>query len=100
MAQAQSVGVRRTIEDIVHRTGLNYLAGIHDRHIVSHFSDDAQIVGDQNDAHAMVLLQLVHHFEGLGLNGDIQGRGRLVGHQQEGIAGHAHGDDGALEHPA
>ena len=67
---------------------------------MSHLSDDAQIVGDQNDAHAIVFLQLVHDLEGLGLNGDIQGRGRFVGHQQGGIAGHAHGDDGTLEHPA
>ena len=38
------------------RISVNNLAGVHDRHVVSHFGDDAQIVGDQNDAHAHVLL--------------------------------------------
>ena len=48
--------------------------------------DDAEIVGDQHDGGAGLLLQLEHQVEDLRLDGDVERRGRLVGDQHLRIA--------------
>ncbi len=52
------------------------------------------------DAHAVALLEPLDEVEDLGLGGDVERRGRLVGDQQRRIAGERHGDHGALAHAA
>ena len=49
----------------------------------------AEIVGDQHDGGAGLLLQLQHQVEDLRLDGDVERRGRLVGDQHLRIAGRA-----------
>ena len=51
--------------------------------------DDAEIVGDQHDRRAELLLELEHQVEDLRLDGDVERRGRLVGDQHLRIAGRA-----------
>ena len=51
-------------------------------------------------ATAVVSPQLVQQVEDLRLHRHVQRRGRLVGHQQRGIAGQRHGDHHALAHAA
>ena len=74
--------------------------GIHHRDAVADFGDDAEIVGDEQDAHAALALQALQQVEDLGLDGDVERRRRLVGDQQRRVAGQRHGDHGALAHAA
>ena len=75
-------------------------AGVHHRHLVGHLGDHAEIVRDQDDRHAGLLLQVAQQVEDLRLHGDVERGGRLVGDQQVGLAGQRHGDHHALAHAA
>ena len=65
---------------------LDDLAGVHDRHAVRHLRDDAEVVGDQQQRHAALGLQLRQQVEDLRLDGDVERGGRLVGDQHLGLA--------------
>ncbi len=79
---------------------LDHAPGIHHGDLVGHFGDHAEVVGDQDDRHAGLLLQVAQQVEDLRLHGDVERRGRLVGDQQVGLAGQRHGDHHALAHAA
>jgi hypothetical protein len=64
------------------RGALDDAAGIHHRDLVGHFGDHAEIVGDQDDRHAGLLLQVAQQIEDLRLHGHVERGGRLVGDQQ------------------
>ncbi len=55
-------------------------------------------MGDKQDRHAAALLHLPQQIKDLGLNGDIQGRGRFIGDQKGRLAGQGHGDHRPLFH--
>ena len=57
---------------------------LHDVDPVAHQPGDAQVVGDQQQRDAGALLQLEEQVEDAGLDGDVEGRGRLVGDDQPG----------------
>ena len=82
------------------RAGLHDPAGIHDRHAVACLRHHAQIVGDQDHAHAQVRPQAQQQSQDLILDGDVQCRGRLVGEQQAGRARQRDRDHDALTHAA
>jgi len=63
---------------------LGHLAGVHDNGAVGTPGDHAHVVGDEQDAHVQPLTQLVDEVEDLGLDGDVEGGGGLVGDQQLG----------------
>ncbi len=73
-------------------TGLDDDPGIHDVHPVGDLRHHAQVVGDIEQRHAAGVLQPVHQAQNLGLDGYIQGGGRLVGNDQLGAACQGHGD--------
>ena len=56
-----------------------------------------QIVGNEDNRHAHLLLQIVEQIENLGLNGYIQSGGRLIGNQQVGFIDERHGNHDALQ---
>jgi hypothetical protein len=62
--------------------------------------DDAEVVGDEQDAHAQLGLQPAHQLEDLRLDRHVERGGRLVGDQQVGLAGQRHRDHHALAHAA
>ncbi|GAA3219662.1 hypothetical protein GCM10020256_24950 [Streptomyces thermocoprophilus] len=72
----------------------------HDEHVVHALGGDADVVGDQQQAHAGLRAQGVQQVQDLGLHGHVEGGGRLVGDQQFGSAGEGHGDQGPLAHAA
>jgi len=80
------------------RTGLDDLPGIHDTHAVRHAGDDAQVVGDQQQAHALAALDVAEQIEHLRLDGDVERRRRLVGDEHTRTPGQRHGDHHALLH--
>ena len=90
----------RVVEDLLGRATLAVAAGVHDHDLVAHLRHDAQVVGDHDDGHAHLLLELLHELEDLGLDGHVKGRGGLVGNQDVRLAGKRHGDHDALAHAA
>ena len=80
--EAHGVGVLRPGEEGLGGGFLDDAPGVHDRHPVGHLGHDAQVVGDEDDGHAQVGPELEHEVEDLGLDGDVEGGGRLVGDEQ------------------
>ena len=75
-------------------------AGIHDGDMLGHLGDDPEVVGDEEDRGPGFRLEFVHEVQDLGLDGDVERRGRLVGDHQLRVAGERHGDHHALAHAA
>ena len=73
---------------------------VHDGHAVGVPGDHAQVVGDEDDAHLVLVAQLVDEVEDLHLRRHVQGRGRLVGDEDARLAHQRHGDHDALAHAA
>ncbi len=57
-------------------------------------------MGDEDDRHALFILQELDELEDLGLHGDVERGRRLVGDQQLRLAGERHRDHDALAHAA
>ena len=68
----------------------------HHRDAVADLLDDGEVVGDQEHRHVVGALQLADQLQDLGLHGDVERGGRLVGDQQLGIVGDRDGDHHAL----
>ena len=88
------------MEDRLDRPALHHLALVHHQHVVGDLRHHAHVVGDEHHRHAVLGLQALDQVEDLGLGGDVERGGRLVGDQQRRIAGERHGDHGALAHAA
>ena len=98
--QRHRVRVRRVVQDGRGGAGLDDLAGVHDRDVVADVGDHAEVVADDDHRQAGVADQRPEQAEDLGLHGDVEGRGRLVGDQQLRLAGQRQGDADALRHAA
>ncbi len=98
----QGLGVigARSVEHLVRGPLLHEDRVLHDADPVGEPGHNAHVVGDQHHGGAGVVLQLGHQVQHLGLHGDVQGRGRLVGDQQLRPAGHGGGDHHPLAHAA
>ena len=90
----------RMVKQNIHRRLLHNLAGVHDDDAAAHLGNDAQVVGNQQDAHAFLLLDLLHQVQNLRLDGDVQRSGRFVRNQQFRVTAHRHGDHDTLAHTA
>ena len=90
----------RTLEDVVDQAALKRHAAVHDLHAVAQAGDNAQVVADKHDAHALLVAQAAQQVENLRLNGDVEGGGGLVGDEQARLAAQGHGDEHALAHAA
>ncbi len=75
-------------------------AGIHDTYAVGDLGDHAQVMGDIQNRHRALFLDGVQQAQNLGLYGDIQRGGGLIGDDQVRAAGQGHGDHDALALPA
>ena len=80
--KALCVRMGRVGKEDLHGSFLDDLSGVHNDDAGTHLSHNAEIVGDEEDAHALVLLDLFHQLQDLGLNGNVQSGGRLVGNQK------------------
>ena len=76
------------------------LARVHHRDPIGDLRHHAEIVGDQDQAHARLGLQLLQELEDLRLDGDIERGGRLVGDQHLGAQRQRHRDHHPLALPA
>ncbi len=69
---------------------------LHHRDLVGHAPDNAEVMGDEQDGHAVARLQVAQQRQYLRLHGHVERGGRLVGDQQVGPVGQGHGDHHAL----
>ena len=83
-------------EDIVQGSAFHHLAVVEHDDLIGHIGDDAEIMGDHQQRHAQFGLEILDQLQDLGLDGDVERRGRLVGNQQAGPADQRHGDHRAL----
>ena len=94
--QCAGVGMFRRGEDLLHRPLLDDLAAVHDADHVRDAAHDAEIVGDEQQAHAEPAANLREQRQDLRLHGDVERRGRLIRDQQIGLVGERHRDHDAL----
>ena len=87
-------------EQLATGAGLDDAAGIHHRHAIAGLRDDAEIVGDEDHAHAELRAQAQEQLQDLVLDGDVERGRRLVGEQQLGLARQRDRDHHALAHAA
>ena len=69
------------------RGHLHNLTQVHDRHPVAHVFDDTQVVGDDDVGQLEFALEILEQVDDLGLDGNVQGRNRLIGDDQLGVEG-------------
>ena len=100
LQQADRVRVLRRLEHLDGVALLDDLAGVHHPDPVAHRADDAEVVGDQQDRRVGLAAQRAHEVEHLGLDRGVEPGGRLVEHEQLGVARQGHGDDDTLLHAA
>jgi hypothetical protein len=83
-------------EDLRDRSALHDDTVLHHEDTVGQVGDDSHVVGDEDDGGIEALAQVAHEVEDLGLDRDVERRGRLVGDEQQRVAGDRLRDHGAL----
>ena len=94
--QVAGIGMFRRVEDLLDRPLLHDLAAVHDADPIGDAAHDAEIVGDEQQAHAEPRADFGEQRQNLRLHGDVERRGRLVRDQQVGLVGERHRDHHAL----
>ena len=94
--QGAGVAGRRGCEDVGDRALLDEPSALHDEHPVAHPRHDIEVMGHQHQGRASLCLEAQHEIEDLGFRRLVERRGRLVEHQQLGLAGERRRDHDAL----
>jgi hypothetical protein len=92
--------MRRSCKQRLDTGKLDHFARIHHGDPVGDLRHHAEIMGDEQDRHAIGLLELIELHQHLRLDRHVERRRRLVRQQDLGAAGERHGDHHALAHPA
>ena len=87
-------------ENVLRPALFHDLAGIHDQHTAADLVDDTQVMGDQKDRCACLLIDPVQKLQHMGLRSDIESCRRFVRDQELGLCDDAHGDHDTLPHTA
>ena len=90
------VFVLRVGEDLFDAAFFDDLSVAHDADVFGVVFGEAEVVGDEDDRHAHLPLQVVQEVEDFGLDGDVQRGGRFIGDEQVGFVDERHGDHDAL----
>ena len=98
--QPLRVRMRRVGEQVVGRRPFHDPAGVHDGDVVADVGDDTEIVGDEQQGHAELVLQFVQQAEDRGLDGDVERGGRFVGDEDLRLAGQGDREHHPLAHAA
>ena len=94
--QLLGVGVLGVGEDCGDRAGFDDLAVAHDGNAAGYLADDGEVVAGEEHGQLALALEGFEQVENLGLNGDVERSGRLVGEQQIWLVDEGHGDQNAL----
>src|SRR5262249_42717874 len=68
----------RVVVNLLVGADLGHFAEVHHTHAVRDVPDDRQVVRDENVGEIELVLQSLHQVDDLRLDGDVQGRDRLV----------------------
>ena len=98
LEQCLRVRVLRRGEQRGDRRLLDDLSRVHHDRPLTQVGHHTEVVGDEQDAHVAFALQLAQQVEDLGLHGDVERGGGLVGDQHVGVARQRAGDRHALRH--
>ncbi len=98
--QSHRVGMARPVEDFLRLTLLGDARRVHHDDAVGVARHHAEIVGDDDQRNVELARQILHQFENLRLDGDVERGGRLVGDDQLRIARESDRDHHALAHAA
>ena len=79
---------------------LHDAAGVHDDDLVGAVGHHTEVVGDEDHAHVTLALLVGQEVEDLGLHGDVEPCGGLVGEEELGPARQGDGDHDPLAHAA
>src|SRR5712691_13003728 len=96
--QPQGIGVAGVPVNISGRSPLNDFAGIHNVNPIGVAGHYTQVVRNDNQGDPVLPAEMLHQLQYLGLNGHVQGSGRLVGYDQLGVAAQRHSYHHPLEH--
>ena len=94
------VGVFGGGEDFLDGALLDDFTTEHDEDAVGDILDDAEVVGDEDEAHAEAAPEFGEEFHDLLLDGDVEGGGGFIGDEELGATTEGHGDHDALLHAA
>ena len=94
--QCAGIGMLRPREDLLGVADLDQFAAMHDAEPVGDLPQQRQVVRDIDHRHAAAGAQRLQEFDDLLLHGHVEAGGRLVEHDEGGIAGERHGDGDAL----
>ena len=98
--QTQRIGVAGPAVDVPRVALLDDSAGVHHVDPVGVTRHYPQIVRNEDKRHAEAAGQGFHQLQDLGLDGDVERGGRLVGNDQRRFAAQRHGNHHALAHAA
>ena len=85
--QRIGIGVKRVVEKLLALGQLADVTQVHDHDAVTEMLDHTQVMGDEKVGEMFLLTELIEKLEDLGLDGDVQGRDRLVEHHEFGVQG-------------
>ena len=94
--QVARVLVARGVEYLAGRTRFHDAAVVHHVDPVRHLAHDPEVVGDEQQGHPEAVAKLAQQREDLGLDGHVEGGGRLVRDEQIRVVREGHGDHDAL----
>ena len=86
------------VKNIICSPVFDYFARIHDRNPLTHTGNNAKVMGNHDNCHAKLVLQLHHQLQDLRLNRHIQSRRRLVRNQKLRLTGKRHSNHDTLPH--
>ena len=96
LQQSPRVGVRRPLKQVLHRGGLDDVAGVHHGDPVGQVADDAEVVADIDDRGVLLPAQGPDHLEQTRLRRRIEACSRLIQDQDGRIERQRHCDRDAL----
>src|SRR5260221_275814 len=90
------IRVKRVLVEVDAVAELDDLAEVHDRDAVADVANDRQVVSDEEVRELELVLQLLEEVDDLRLDGDVEGRDRLVGDDELRLDREGAGDADAL----
>ena len=88
------------LKNIFNRRFLHYKAAVHNNNTVAQLRHNAQVMGNENNAGAVLLFKLPQLAQDLILDRHVQGGGRLICDQKLRLVGKGHRDHDTLTHTA
>ena len=98
--QPARVGMGGAVEDVCDRRAFDDPAAVHHHDPVGELRDDAEVMGNQDERHALLRPNLGDELEDLGLDRNVERRGGFVGDENVGLPRQGHGDHDPLVHAA